>query len=120
MEFLNLRDETKRNLLSNSEKHSVWVPSIVFYNTLHEEESELDSGSNLFVRKVGGFVYADAIITDETKIFKGSENNFIYERSYMKTFICEFDMEKYPFDTQRCAIDIRVKPKDEKSSLAAK
>ena len=31
----------------------------------------------------------------------------------MKTFVCEFNMEMYPFDTQRCVIDLRVKPKDE-------
>ena len=31
----------------------------------------------------------------------------------MKTFICEFNMEMYPFDTQRCLIDLQVKEKDE-------
>ena len=31
----------------------------------------------------------------------------------MKTFICEFNMEMYPFDTQRCLIDIQVKEKDD-------
>ena len=44
---------------------------------------------------------------------KGAENDLKYEKSYMKTFICEFNMEMYPFDTQKCLIDLRVKPKDE-------
>ena len=44
---------------------------------------------------------------------KGAENDLKYKKSYMKTFICEFNMEMYPFDTQKCLIDLRVKPKDE-------
>ena len=44
---------------------------------------------------------------------KGAENDLKDEKSYMKTFICEFNMEMYPFDTQKCLIDLRVKPKDE-------
>ena len=31
----------------------------------------------------------------------------------MKTFICKFNMEMYPFDTQTCVIDLRVKEKDD-------
>ena len=91
----------------------MWTPSLVFYNTLNEEETELDYYSNLFVRKEGGFVFAEPEVIDETKIYKGSENTIIYERTYMKTFICEFNMEMYPFDTQRCIIDIQVKEKDD-------
>ena len=67
----------------------------------------------MFVKKHGGFVYSGTDVVDEGKMFKGSENLFFYERSYMKTFVCEFNMEMYPFDTQRCVIDLRVKPKDE-------
>ena len=103
--FLNLRKESKRSLLSKSEMHSVWAPSLVFYNTLNEEETVVDYVSNLFVRKSGWFVYAGEDNLDETKIFKGSENYFKYKRSYMKTLICEFNMEMYPFDTQKCSID---------------
>ena len=113
VEFLNLRDNSKRNLLSKTEKHSLWTPSLVFYNTLNEEETLLDYYSNLFVRKEGGFVYAKPVVVDETRIFKGSENLIIHERTYMKTFNCEFNMEMYPFDTQRCLIDLQVKEKDE-------
>ena len=67
----------------------------------------------MFVKKHGGFVYSGTDVVDEGKMFKGSENLFLYERSYMKTFVCEFNMEMHPFDTQRCIIDLRVKPKDE-------
>ena len=111
--FRNLRKESKRNLLSKLEMQSVWVPSLVFYNTLNEEETVLDSASNMFVNRSGGFVFAPADVLDEATIFKGSENSFIHKRSYMKTLICEFNMEMYPFDTQRCIIDLRVKQKDD-------
>ena len=113
LDYLNLRDERQRNLLSESERSSVWTPSLIFYNTLNKEKTLLDDDSNLFVKKNGGFAYAGTNVVDEGKLFKGSENYLLYERSYMKTFVCEFNMEMYPFDTQRCIIDLRVKPKDE-------
>ena len=113
VEFLNLRSDSKRNLLSKAEKNSIWTPSLVFYNTLNKEETELDYYSNLFVKMSGGFVYAQPNVIDEAMIFQGSENSFFYERTYMKTFICEFNMGMYPFDTQRCTVDLRIKPKDE-------
>ena len=47
--FLNLRDESKMNLLSKSEMHSVWAPSLMFYNTLNEEKTLVDSDSNMYV-----------------------------------------------------------------------
>ena len=80
---------------------------------MNDEETELDYYANLFVRQDGGFIYAEPLVVDETKIFKGSENTIIYERNYMKTFICKFNMEMYPFDTQTCVIDLRVKEKDD-------
>ena len=84
VEFLNLREESKMNLLSKSEMLNIWVPSLIFYNTLHEEITELDSASYLFVNREREFVFAERLVIDETKIFKGSENNFIYERYHMK------------------------------------
>ena len=62
VEFLNLREESNRNLLSESEMFSIWTLRIVFYNTLHEEKTVVDSDSNLFVNKKRGFEFVKRII----------------------------------------------------------
>ena len=51
-------------------------------------------------------------IGDEAKVYKGSENVMMYKRSNFKTFLCEFNMFLYPFDTQTCTINIEVPTED--------
>ena len=36
------------------------------------------------------------------QLYKGSENNFILRRVLTRKFICEFQLQNYPFDTQVC------------------
>ncbi len=38
--------------------------------------------------------------------FDGEENPFIYSRFYDLTFNCDFQLERYPFDYQRCFIEV--------------
>ena len=47
--------------------NSVWVPSLVFYNTLNEDKTLVDFDSNIFVGKKGDFVFADSSVIDETQ-----------------------------------------------------
>ena len=43
-------------------------------------------------------------ITDETRVYKGSENSILYTRSYSISSLCDYDLALYPFDTQTCQI----------------
>ena len=49
---------------------------------------------------------------EEINIFNGNTNWLTYARIYTKTFICEFQLQLYPFDTQRCFLDISTKKLD--------
>ena len=35
-------------------------------------------------------------------LFDGTQNNIVIARDYMTTFLCDFDMQWYPFDIQKC------------------
>ena len=37
---------------------------------------------------------------DETYLFKGDENSLIMTQSYTHKFQCDYQLERYPFDTQ--------------------
>ena len=43
---------------------------------------------------------------DNRRTYKGKENPISLSRFYSTEFFCKFDMSWYPFDTQRCSIDL--------------
>ena len=40
------------------------------------------------------------------ELFEGEENPFVYSRYYELTFNCEFQFANYPFDFQKCYIEV--------------
>ena len=43
---------------------------------------------------------------NETSYFPGSENPITYSRTYTLNFLCIFELQRYPFDTQICKLKI--------------
>ena len=41
-----------------------------------------------------------------TRLFKGSENVIVYQRQATVKWVCDFDMRWYPFDNQKCTIEM--------------
>ena len=37
---------------------------------------------------------------DEAEIFKGADNRLTMNQTYTKEFQCEYQLQRYPFDTQ--------------------
>ena len=50
--FENLKNDMMMNKLSAHEKTTLWVPKLVFQNTLNEEETVVDAKSDLLVKKI--------------------------------------------------------------------
>ena len=46
-------------------------------------------------------------LTDQF-FYSGAENSLVLFGQYQHHFYCPFDLTNFPFDTQRCSIDIRV------------
>ena len=40
--------------------------------------------------------------------YSGAENSLVLFGQYQHHFYCPFDLTNFPFDTQRCSVDIRV------------
>ena len=49
------------------------------------------------------FVEIDDFLQENEK-FNGTDNALIYSRTYKMTLLCNFLLEKFPFDTQICYI----------------
>ena len=48
-------------------------------------------------------------VVDNVHIYRGGENPIKISRVYSSKFLCDYDMGKYPFDTQTCTIQIILK-----------
>ena len=82
---------------------SLWVPTVVYYNTKDRVETLVDEKAKMYVERMGNFTVAKNKL-----VFQGSENSLSVSRFYKTSFVCDFDMAWYPFDTQKCSMDFVV------------
>ena len=102
LRFQNLKT-TGTNQLESKEAEQLWVPRIVFYNTGERLENLMDEKTTTTVQRKGDFT-----TVKNRQLFKGSENPLTSSRFYRTTFVCNFDMAWYPFDTKKCSMDFVV------------
>ncbi len=107
--FYNLKKNRDLNTLTSDERHQIWIPQVVFDNTKDKAESLNDQKSFVTVQKAGSFIRADMTELQNSYIYKGKGNPMTITRVYSLDFLCEFDMAKYPFDTQVCSIVMAMK-----------
>ena len=110
--YWNLKERRYANALSSEEKESIWLPILTFTNTENNEVTAGDIDSEVTVTRASEFIRSEANILDEINIFNGGENKLTYERVYTKIFRCDYQLQLYPFDTQRCFVDISTKKLD--------
>ena len=103
------------NALSLEEKGSIWLPILVFTNTDRNEVSSADRESEVTVTREAEFVRSAPDVVEEINVFSGRSNRLTYERIYTKTFRCDFQLQLYPFDQQKCFVDISTKQLDKHS-----
>ena len=114
MKYYNLKDEVYLNTLSDEDRDHLWLPLVVYENTDEKEATGLVEFGNgewrtyVTITKEGNFTRSAEDEVDETEIFEGAENNLTMFQTYTKEFQCVYHLEKYPFDTQRCSINMVV------------
>ena len=103
LQFYNLKDNIKMNSLLYEEKQKIWVPIIIFQNTESEITTMNDKKNRMKVLKQqNGTFNTDGLVSEDIDIYEGSENPILMSRVYDIEFLCGFQMQWYPFDTQTC------------------
>ena len=97
--FYNLHEDQGLNTLVEEEKLKIWTPALVFDNTKHKTRSKMDEESAISVKQEGNYTKNDLDDVDNIYIFKGSENPLMMRRVYKTEWICDYEMNWYPFDT---------------------
>ena len=106
--FYNLKENQLLNTLVEDEKQNIWTPSMIFDNTDEKVRTKTDVESLISVKREGNFSRNTIDNVDNVYIYDGAENPLQMSRVYHIGWICEYQMNWYPFDTQVCSMTISV------------
>ena len=84
----------------NQERQSLWIPSVTFLNTASQTEISNDKKAYAWVTRLGNFSYSDMSNHENVYEYGGAENPLTLGRLYQTKWICAYNMQYYPFDTQ--------------------
>ena len=108
LKYINLKDDSKLNKLSEEEVDSLWYPYIVFQNVA----KATDWVELRFLRKhrivknpQKPKMKSDLTYPNNVDLYKGDEHHQWESREGNAIFICRFEMQRYPFDTQICTMN---------------
>jgi hypothetical protein len=118
--FHNLKPDNSLNAMSDSDIGQLWLPYVVYDNTDMKEAVQLQEGvvdTTMTVTKQGNFTRSGLDVLDEIEIFQGGDNKVTMNQMYTKRFQCEYLLHRYPFDIQKCAIEMNVRALDLKTVM---
>ena len=109
LKMQNLKNNTKRNLLSLKDRSKIWLPDIIFLNNPDRNLLVFDQKAEVFVKRTqenpSAARYQDI---NNALIYKGIHNTLHYSRFFTEKFTCNFNLQYYPFDIQTCGIHLTV------------
>ena len=112
--FRNLEKSSNENLLDLDEVGQIWIPQLLILNS-NEEKRQLPfiaQGNELdFSVKIGrlGKPQGNPLEEiDEDYIYPGEENPIILTNYITVMLKCKYDLTLYPFDVQKCPIQLMV------------
>ena len=100
--YNNLKQKTALNALTKEDISVLWLPYVVYDNTDMKDAVQLEDGlkTTVVIAREGSFTEGNLQEIDEIEIFRGGENALTMQQTYTKRFQCQYQLHRYPFDTQ--------------------
>ena len=108
LKYINMKRNSNDNLLTNKERNSIWIPKLIFDNTNAIEKTLNDDEGFILTRQEAKPKRGPDHIPENFNIYDGKENSLVIARPYDTAWICDYDMRFYPFDTQRCTMELKT------------
>ena len=106
--FYNLHENQGLNALVEEEKNMIWTPRLILDNTDAKTRTTTDEESIISIRREGDFTQSTVESIDNIYMFQGLDNVLDMNRVYETEWICDYQMNWYPFDTQKCRMTFAV------------
>ena len=94
--------------LGAEEINQIWIPQLVFTNSLEQTVFFIDASSSLTIQREGDPYLPSSDGLAENFYYNGYENPLLYNDTYELTFHCHFELANYPFDFQHCFIMVKT------------
>ena len=111
MTFKNLKKNSASNILSSDDMERMWKPWMTLENIESTVDNKVTDKKDKIViipNKQFNYELAGKTSLHNTRLFKGSENSIHHERQLTTNWICYYNMRWYPFDTQRCTMQMII------------
>ena len=108
LKYINLKEDSKLNKLSKEEIDSLWFPIIVFENVAKATdwvELRLLRKHRILKNPQKPKMKSDLTYPNNVYLYKGDEHHQWERIEGNAIFICRFEMQRYPFDTQICTMN---------------
>ena len=108
--YRNIKDDDNKNQLSNAERGSLWIPIELFSNM--PKHSSFEEFTDRTVHKVLKNPSkpprkSDMTNPETTDLYEGVDHKQVVRKEFYVNFLCDYDMSRYPFDTQVCTMEFR-------------
>ena len=104
VKYLNLKHDSALNALLDDDIETLWLPLILYDNTDQKEVTRLGTKwewmTLVSVTREGNFIRSGVDEVDEIEIFEGAGNRLTMNQTYTREFQCQYELQRYPFDTQ--------------------
>ena len=106
--FQNLQRDEELNIINPEDRSLLWKPWTVYKN-IEDRDKYGQTDANQVWRVIPNtnfsYEHAEKTFLHNTYLFDGASNMISFEISYTVEWLCDFQMEWFPFDTQSCTME---------------
>ena len=94
------------NYLAKEWQNKIWLPPLIFLNTVGNSPILADDSLTVQVLKQGEAELVPSSYLHEGNWYNGEENDLYMRVKHQFDFHCDFELSNFPFDIQKCSIDV--------------
>ncbi|XP_068221246.1 uncharacterized protein [Palaemon carinicauda] len=108
LQYLNLKVDNTLNILPDETVHNLWTPEVSFVNTNDNYHTHVDADATMTIDRRAETKARDEAAPEEVDVYPGIVNTLSIKRKYGTVYMCDFNLELYPFDVQQCTMHFRI------------